>query len=158
MRKFGTMFFILLLSGRGWATEALAANPAFASGAVISQVVGGMGLVTVAIFVLAWLVKRLGGAGLLQHKGMSLLASMPLGAREKIVLIEVENTKILLGVAHGSVSRLHVFATQATQNNIDGSAARQAGDVANAQAGDGRRDTWDFAHYLKQLTQHGPSP
>ena len=73
---------------------------------VIGQVVIGLLVVTTLIFVLAWFAKRLGYANFQGGAHIKVVASMPLGGREKAVLIEVQGEKILLGVAPGRVNYL----------------------------------------------------
>lgn len=66
-------------------------------------------LVLAAVLAAAWLTRRLragvgGGAG-----GLTLLAQVPLGARERAVLLRVGTQRILVGVAPGNVRTLHVL-------------------------------------------------
>lgn len=71
----------------------------------------GFGLVVVVgmIFGLAWVLRRMNRIqGNVQGR-LRILAGLPLGARERAVLIQVGDEQILLGVAPGRVSRLHVL-------------------------------------------------
>lgn len=90
-------------------TSAQTSVGALGAGAMISQVVVALAVVTALILVLAWCVKRLGGGAMLQQRGMKLTSVLPVGAREKVVLLEVENKKLLIGVASGHVSFLYAF-------------------------------------------------
>jgi flagellar protein FliO/FliZ len=91
------------------------AAPDIASGAP-AMGVGGLGEVTLAlgavlgvIFVLAWLVRRVRGvAGAASALGV--LAEVRLGPKERAVLVKVGAAQLLLGVAPGQVSTLHVLA------------------------------------------------
>lgn len=58
---------------------------------------------------LAWLSKIFGVNNLIAHKDIKAIAQIPLGQREKAVLIDVYGKKILLGVSPGNVNTLHVF-------------------------------------------------
>ena len=69
----------------------------------------GLLFVLAVIFGLAWLLKQYNNSGMVGNKAMKIVASMPLGTRERVVLIEVADKQILLGVAPGSVNSLHVF-------------------------------------------------
>lgn len=93
----------------------------FASSAVASTAptVSAGGLVSVtfallavlaAIFLLAWLARRMRTLGNRVAGALEILASMPLGAKERAVLVKVGDTHILLGVAPGQVNTLHVLA------------------------------------------------
>ena len=65
--------------------------------------------VVVLIIGLAWLSKFFGVNNLVGHKDIKAIAQIPLGQREKAILIDVYGKKILLGVTSGSVNTLHVF-------------------------------------------------
>ncbi|MGV2905205.1 flagellar biosynthetic protein FliO, partial [Achromobacter sp. AGC25] len=62
------------------------------------RVIIGLVLVVAAILVSAWLAKR---AGLTQRGGGDLLkqvASLPVGARQSIVVVEIDDTWLVVGV------------------------------------------------------------
>lgn len=72
------------------------------------QLALGLGAVLVLIVVLGWLARRLPmlgpGRGPLRVAG-----SLVVGSRERIVLVEVDGERVLVGVAPGMVTRLHVL-------------------------------------------------
>src|SRR5690606_17871338 len=76
---------------------------------VLGQVLLGLFVVTSLIYFLAWCVKKFSNGRFMQTRGMKIIAAMPLGTREKAILIEVEDKKILLGVSPSGVNALHVF-------------------------------------------------
>jgi flagellar protein FliO/FliZ len=69
----------------------------------------GLLFVLIVIFALAWLAKQYNNSGLIGNRTMKVVASMPLGTRERAVLIEVGDKQILVGVSPSSVNALHVF-------------------------------------------------
>jgi flagellar protein FliO/FliZ len=73
------------------------------------SVVVGLLAVVLLIFLLAWLMRRLGGVSAMGGQQMKVMAALSVGAREKIVLIEVGDQQILVGVAPGRVSHLQSF-------------------------------------------------
>jgi flagellar protein FliO/FliZ len=95
--------------------------------------VAGLGQVTLAlcivlgaIFVCAWFARRMrnisgGRAGVL-----SIVADLRLGPKERAVLLQVGTTQLLVGVAPGQISALHVLAaplapqTPAAPVSLDG--------------------------------------
>lgn len=90
------------------------AAPAAASAPVIG--VGGLFSVTLAllgvlavIFALAWLARRMRTFGDRTAGSLQVLANMPLGPKERAVLLRVGSAQILLGVAPGRVNMLHVL-------------------------------------------------
>jgi flagellar protein FliO/FliZ len=70
-----------------------------------------VGLVVVIglILALAWAVKKYGNLATGGQSDMKVLSALSLGTREKAVLIQLEGQKILLGVAPGRVTALHVL-------------------------------------------------
>lgn len=69
----------------------------------------GLLFVVGLIFVLAWLLKKVSGGPLLSNSTMKVLSSMSVGTRERVVLVQVGDKQMLLGVGAGSVSQLHIF-------------------------------------------------
>ncbi len=78
-------------------------------GAGLGQTALSLLLVLAAIFVLAWLLRRVqgirpGAAGALQVQG-----GLQVGAKERVLMIRAGDTHLLIGVAPGRVQTLHVF-------------------------------------------------
>jgi flagellar protein FliO/FliZ len=78
--------------------------------------VGSLGEVTLAlllvlgvIFALAWLLRQLRGANARVGGAIDVIASVPLGQKERAVLLKVGSNQILLGVAPGQVNTLYVL-------------------------------------------------
>lgn len=61
------------------------------------------------ILALAWLVKRIGQGGMASHNHLRIVASLPLGTRERLALIDVGGKQILLGLTPQHINTLHVF-------------------------------------------------
>jgi flagellar protein FliO/FliZ len=94
---------------------------AFAAPSVVSPThvsgVSGLGEVTLAlvvvlaaVFAFAWIVRRMRGMGSRVGNAIDVLADVPLGQKERAVLLKVGPTQILIGVAPGRVNTLHVLA------------------------------------------------
>jgi flagellar protein FliO/FliZ len=64
-------------------------------------------LVLGLILGLAWLLRRLPGAGFRPSEGLRVIASLQLGAKERAVVVEVGGQQLLLGVTPAGISRLH---------------------------------------------------
>ncbi len=99
------------------------ASPAIGAGGLASVTLALL-VVLVAIFALAWIARRLRTFGVRAPGALEILASMPLGAKERAVLVKVGDAQILLGVAPGQVNTLHVLERPAT---LDRSTADAAG-------------------------------
>ena len=89
-----------------------AATPAVSSGVAgqLTQLVFGLLLVLGLIFFLAWLLRRVQQAGP-AGKGqvIELIGSRALGPRDRLMLVQVGNEQILLGLSPGSITALHVL-------------------------------------------------
>jgi flagellar protein FliO/FliZ len=83
------------------------------------RVLGGLLLVLAAIGTCAWLLRRTGAVHT-TGSPVRVLGGASLGPRERVVLVRVGATEILLGVAPGRVQRLLVLPV-----------ARNAADVAS---------------------------
>jgi flagellar protein FliO/FliZ len=104
------------------AAEAPAAAPHIfaapqAAAAPAAPGVGGLGQVTLAlllvlaaVFAVAWVVKRMRGFGNRLGTAIDVIADIPLGQKERAVLLKVGSAQILVGVAPGQVSTLYVLA------------------------------------------------
>lgn len=80
-------------------------------------VIGGLLLVLLLIVVIGWVIRRMGGMTSLGGQSMKIIAALSVGSREKVLLIEVGDKQILLGVAPGRVSCLQTFETPVIDSN-----------------------------------------
>lgn len=69
----------------------------------------GLLAVLVAIFVIAWLMRRFGNFNMAANGELKVVAGLSLGARERLVLVQVGKEQLLLGVSPGRVQILHVL-------------------------------------------------
>jgi flagellar biosynthetic protein FliO len=78
-------------------------------GGQLLQLVLGLLLVIGLIFVLAWLMRRVQRVGPAGNQVIKLVGSRALGTRDRLVLVQVGNEQVLLGVSPGSITALHVM-------------------------------------------------
>ncbi|MFJ7793579.1 flagellar biosynthetic protein FliO [Pseudomonas sp. NPDC096950] len=94
------------------ATATAAAAPVASSGMAgqLTQLVFGLLLVLGLIFFLAWLLRRVQQAGP-AGKGqvIEIIGSRALGPRDRLMLVQVGNEQILLGLSPGTITALHVL-------------------------------------------------
>jgi flagellar protein FliO/FliZ len=83
------------------------------------------------ILVLAWAVRRFTNIGPRSAGAMRVLSALPVGNRERIALVQVGDKQLLIGVAPGHISTLHVFEDNVIDPNAD---ARSHGQPTNVQA------------------------
>ncbi len=98
--------------------KALAAEPAAVQTAVkfgaetsaasyLMQLTLGLIVVLAAIAALAWLLRRTQAVGASVSGGLKVLGGVAIGQRERVVLVQVGETQLLIGVAPGSIRTLH---------------------------------------------------
>lgn len=75
----------------------------------IWQMVFGLVLVILIIFALSWLLRRVTGLHSVAGGSLKLIAGLSVGNRERIILIQVGEQQLLIGVAPGRVQTLHVL-------------------------------------------------
>ena len=100
-----------------WAAEpvaqaAVAAAPVGSGlGGQLTQLVLGLLLVVGLIFVLAWLLRRVQQVGPGNAQVIEMIGSRALGPRDRLVLVQVGEEQILLGLTPGRITPLHVLKT-----------------------------------------------
>jgi flagellar protein FliO/FliZ len=136
---------ILLLSGPlvGWGAE-VATRPS--GTAALLQTLAGLGVVIALILALAWVSRRLSGGRLGNTQFMKILAVQPLGAREKIILVDVAGRQMMLGVTPGRIATLHVFDEPVL--SVPDVAERRGGNLA-------ARSSTEFSRKLQEFLTQG---
>ncbi|WP_459618398.1 flagellar biosynthetic protein FliO [Bordetella sp. 2513F-2] len=77
--------------------------------AAVLRVVAGLVLVVAAILMAAWLARR---SGLMQRQDGSVLrmvGSLALGPRQRIAVIQVQDTWLVVGLTPGGMTALHTL-------------------------------------------------
>jgi flagellar protein FliO/FliZ len=80
-----------------------------AGGGLLRTVLALM-LVLAAVLTTAWFARRLRTLSGGESANLSVLGQLPLGSRERAVLISVDGQRLLVGVAPGNVRLLHIVA------------------------------------------------
>lgn len=116
---------LALTAAPAWAVPASGSPPVtlFAAPAVHQAMPGQAGslvrvtvaliVVLAAVFAAAWFSRRMHGVGSSRSAALEVIAQLPLGPRERAVLVRVGAQQVLLGVASGNVRALHVLAANA---------------------------------------------
>ena len=127
---------LLLPPSLAWA-EAVAVPDA---GGSVVQMLGGLLAVLAMLLGSLWLLKRLAQPRGPSSRLMRVIGGTAVGPRERVVLLEIGSTWLVLGVAPGEVSMLAEVPRQ---------------DIPAAPVGEGGKD---FAAWLKQIAdrRHGP--
>ena len=84
----------------------------------IAEMLFYLGLIVGLIFFLAWLVKKAGHNRLSQTQLMKVTACLPLSTKEKLMVVQIGDEQIVIGVAPGFVGHI----TSLKQPLVDGAA------------------------------------
>ena len=80
---------------------------ALGTGGYLTQLIGGLTLVIALILLLAWLLRRLPGGGPDGRQAIEILSVRAVGARERLLLVQVGDEQLLVGVTPAGMRRLH---------------------------------------------------
>ncbi|HIC2037176.1 flagellar biosynthetic protein FliO [Enterobacter soli] len=89
-------------------TEATVSQPSAVPGSPLLQVSGALFGIIAFILIIAWIAKRFGVAGkTAAGRGLKVSASTTLGPRERVVIVDVEDARLVLGVTASNINVLH---------------------------------------------------
>ncbi|ARJ43238.1 flagellar biosynthetic protein FliO [Pantoea alhagi] len=93
------------------ATTQQAPQPAFSTGSALTQVSSVLAGIVLLILVFAWLARRLGFTPkrLGGPQALKISASVQVGQRERVVIVEVEDARLVLGVTAQQITHLHTL-------------------------------------------------
>ena len=114
--------------------------PAVSSGSIV-QIIFSLLLVLAAIVLVAWLLKRMNVAQQGSGHLLKVLGGISIGQRERIVLVEVKDTWLVVGVGPGQIRTLHTL--QKTENLI-----------ADLQSAESQPPENKFANLLSSILSH----
>ena len=135
MRFVALPLFLLMLAPVAWAES----SPVPDAGGSVVQMLIGLAAVLAMVVGSLWLLKRLTQPRGASSGLMRVIAGTAVGPRERVVLLEIGSSWLVLGVAPGEVSMLAEVPRQ---------------DLPAVPPGEAGKD---FAGWLKQITQrnHG---
>lgn len=109
--------------------------PAAVGAGSLTQVTLSLLLVLGVVFAAAWVTRRLRGFGKFGNGALHVVTEIAVGTKERVVLVQIGEQQLLIGVAPGRVSTLHVLQEPVkpqTPGNlvapVDGSAAQHPSD------------------------------
>lgn len=109
------------------------------SSGYLAQLIVGLMFVLLCIVVLAWLAKRFNRLQSSSDGSLQILGGISMGARERVVLVQVGATQLLLGVAPGRINMLHQL-----EQPLEKSGA-EVGDRSGGSFGKGFADKLNYA-------------
>lgn len=83
---------------------------------VLLQVGGTLAFVVFLIIAAGWLSKRLNIRGMHGQKLMKVASVLPLGQKEKLVIVDVEGSRLLLGVTQNGINLIEHLAPSLDSN------------------------------------------
>lgn len=129
------------LTAPAWAAATEGARPAYtppppavSSGSIV-QIIVSLLLVLAAIVLVAWLLKRMNMVQQGQANLLKVISGAAIGQRERIVLVEVDDTWLVIGVGPNQLRTLHTLPKPETAQD------------APPQTADANR----FAHILSAI-------
>lgn len=131
MRRFVTQASMLLLSMPLFAAEqtekarTLTESPL--SAVNLLQTLMGLLLVLARVVLVAWLLKRTNSFHTAANGKLKVIAGIPLGSRERAVLVQIGDEQILLGVTPQQINTLHKLETPLSVANSNGISSDFAG-------------------------------
>lgn len=113
-------------------TQAAVSYPPSDISAALIQVSAALTVVILVILFVAWLAKRYGL--ITRHSaasGLKITGSLSMGAKERLVIVEVENTRLLLGVTSQQITCLYQLPAANISKENDNPPAKLTSDFAS---------------------------
>jgi|APLak6261703504_1056268.scaffolds.fasta_scaffold00829_3 flagellar protein FliO/FliZ len=101
------LFLLLALPMMSAAAETASPPVATTSFLSLLQVLFGLGMVLAAIAGTAWLLRKLAPGQVAASGALRVVGGVAVGPKERVVLVDVGDTRLVLGVAPGHISMLH---------------------------------------------------
>ena len=103
----------------GWAlaasTDPVRAETLIPGSGMLAQLTVGLAVVLAALLGLTWLLRRY---ALPQGGAIQVIGALPLGSRERLLLIEVDRVRLLIGVTANQIQALHVFPASSDSSSV----------------------------------------
>lgn len=80
------------------------------SSSYMIQLTAGLIAVVALIFLIAWILKRFNFSQQAHSGVLRVIAGLPLGTRDRLVLLQVGEEQILLGLSPGRIEKLHTLS------------------------------------------------
>ena len=120
IRKLCTLFMLLCVALSPISLMAEEASLPSSDVGLIGRTILGLLFVIFFIFFIFWLMKRSGFSSQGSSSLMRVVASLPLGMKEKAVLIQVGDNYILIGVAQGNIRHLETLSPESVASLTEG--------------------------------------
>jgi flagellar protein FliO/FliZ len=105
----GPLALFALCSFTAPALQAAAEAPAISTSGALLQGLLGLGMVLAALAAFFWFLRRFSPGQSVAQGAVKVVGGVMLGPRERLVVVEVGDTWLLLGVGGGQVNALHTL-------------------------------------------------
>lgn len=123
----GTALMPLVARAEGSAADAAVAQLPVAAGEDVVGMMGSLLLMAALLFAGLWFVRRLRSAQRPSQAGVAVVSQIPLGMKEKLLVLQVGDERLLVGCTPASMQTLHRWEADALPEQ----AAASAGDFAS---------------------------
>ena len=108
---------LFLLGQSVVAAEPVTSTSAFQGYESFSQMFFGLIVVLAIIFILASVIKKLNLVNVGGNHVINVLATQNLGNKERLLLVQVGNDQILLGMSPGNIRKVHKLSSNVVMEN-----------------------------------------
>ena len=105
-------------------------TPTIGSGQHLLNVTLGLAAIVALIFAMSWLVRRFSQGAFAGNQHLKIIAALPLGTRERLLMVDAAGQTILLGVTATQITALHVFDEPVSGKTTAGDVGAGAGDFS----------------------------
>ncbi len=93
-----------------------APQPVMSTGSMLTHVSSVLAVIVLLILLCGWVAKRTGFASRRSgSKTLTVSASCQLGSRERVVIVDTEDARLVLGVTQHQITHLHTLAKASGQ-------------------------------------------
>jgi flagellar protein FliO/FliZ len=101
------LFILAVYADLALAQSSVVAPVGPVSNTYLLKLGGGLLLVVALIFAIAWIVRKFNLNPQQKNGLIQVIAGLPLGTRDRLLLVQVGEEQILLGLTQGQISKLH---------------------------------------------------
>lgn len=92
------------------------------SSSYLLKLTGGLLLVVIVIFLVAWILRKFNLTQQSRTGLLRIVAGLNIGTRDRIVLLQIGEEQILLGLTPGRIEKLHILSSPLDSEDIEPSA------------------------------------
>ncbi|WP_437613916.1 flagellar biosynthetic protein FliO [Erwinia sp. V71] len=109
-----------------------ASQPAVSAGSMLTQVSSVLAFIIILILGAAWLARRFGFAPKRAGaKTLNIRASVTVGQRERVVIVDVEDARLVLGVTAQNITHLHTLPPKSPTDSEESPSPVAKADFSN---------------------------